>query len=98
MHVKLDLQTHSSYDTRYIQYQNIFRDLAHSYRNVIVPFVVRMGGQLVCHIAGECRLRLLEYWVMRKVFGLKSDEVTEKWRRLHMEEFNVQYRSLLISG
>jgi len=30
---------------------------------------------------------------MRKVFGLKSDEVTEEWRRLHLEELNVQYIS-----
>jgi len=47
-----------------------------------------MGGHLVCHIVGGHRLRLLENWVMRKVFGLKSDEVTEEWRRLHMEELN----------
>jgi len=30
---------------------------------------------------------------MRKVFGLRSDEVTEEWRRLNMEEVNVQYPS-----
>jgi hypothetical protein len=30
---------------------------------------------------------------MRKVFGLKSDEITEEWSRLHMEELNVQYPS-----
>jgi hypothetical protein len=42
---------------------------------------------------GGYRLRLLENWVMRKVFGLKSDEVTEEWRRLHMDELNVQYIS-----
>jgi hypothetical protein len=30
---------------------------------------------------------------MRNVFGLKRDEVTEEWRRLHMEELNVQYPS-----
>jgi hypothetical protein len=39
-----------------------------------------MGGHLVCHIVGEYRLRLLENWVMKKLLGLKRDEVTEEWR------------------
>ena len=65
----------------YMQYQNVCRNCTHSYRNVNVP--------LFC--VGEYRLRLLENWMMKKVFGLKSDEVTEEWRRLHMEELYVQY-------
>jgi hypothetical protein len=33
---------------------------------------------------------LLENWVMKKLLGLKRDEVTEEWRWLHMEELTVQ--------
>jgi hypothetical protein len=31
--------------------------------------------------------------MLRRVFGPKSDEVTEEWRRLHNEELNVRYSS-----
>ena len=33
-------------------------------------------------------LRVLENRVLRKMFGLKGDEVTRKWRKLHNEELN----------
>jgi hypothetical protein len=36
----------------------------------------------------ECRLR-----VLRIIFGVKRDEVTGEWRKLHNEEFNVLYCS-----
>ena len=92
VNVKMVLQTHSSYDPRCMQYQDVCGDFARPYGNVNVPlFCVR--GHLVCHTVGEYRLRLLENWVMWKAFGLKSDEVTEEWRRLNMEEVNVQYSS-----
>ena len=34
----------------------------------------------------ELRLRVFENGVLRRMFGLKRDEVTGKWRRLHNEE------------
>jgi len=37
-------------------------------------------------IFGEAyRLRVFEKRVMRNIFGLKRDEVTGEWRRLHDE-------------
>jgi hypothetical protein len=33
-----------------------------------------------------CRPRVFENRVLRKIFGLKRDEVTGEWRRLHKEE------------
>ena len=89
VHVKLVLRTH---DARYMQYQNVYRDLALSYTNVNVQLFC-VCGHLVCHILGEYRLRFLENLVMRKVFGLKSEEVTEEWRRLNMEVLSFQYTS-----
>ena len=41
----------------------------------------------------ERRLRLFENRVLRRIFGPKRDEVTEKWRRLHIEELDDLYSS-----
>jgi hypothetical protein len=34
------------------------------------------------------RLRVFENRVLRRIFGLKADEVTEGWRKLHNKEFH----------
>ena len=39
----------------------------------------------------ERRLRVFENRVLRRVFGLKRDEVTEGWRELHNEELSDLY-------
>jgi hypothetical protein len=39
----------------------------------------------------EHRLRVFENRVLRRVFGLKRDEVTVAWRKLHNEELNDLY-------
>jgi hypothetical protein len=36
----------------------------------------------------ECRLRVFENGVLRRIFGPKRDEVTVEWRKLHNEELN----------
>jgi hypothetical protein len=41
----------------------------------------------------ERRLRVFENWALRKIFGLKRDEVTGEWRKLHNEELNDLYSS-----
>jgi len=38
-------------------------------------------------------MRVSENRVLRRIFGAKRDEVTEEWRKLHNEEFNVVYSS-----
>jgi len=52
---------------------------------------------LVAHIEGGTWLRVFENrtWlrvsenrVLRRIFGLKKDEVTGEWRKLHNEELN----------
>jgi hypothetical protein len=42
----------------------------------------------------ECRLRVFENKVLRRIFGAKRDEVTGEWRRLHNEELYALYSSL----
>ena len=39
------------------------------------------------------RLRVFENMVLRGIFGLKRDEVTGEWRKLHNEELNDLYCS-----
>jgi hypothetical protein len=41
----------------------------------------------------ECRLRVFENRVLRRIFGPKRDEVTGEWRRLHNEELYALYSS-----
>jgi hypothetical protein len=41
----------------------------------------------------EHRLRVLEKGVLRRLFGLKSGEVTGEWRRLHNKELYALYSS-----
>jgi hypothetical protein len=41
----------------------------------------------------ECRLRVFENRVLRRVFGPKRDEVTGEWRRLHNKELYALYSS-----
>jgi hypothetical protein len=39
----------------------------------------------------ECRLRVFENRVQRRIFGPKRDEVTGDWRKLHNEKLYALY-------
>jgi hypothetical protein len=41
----------------------------------------------------EHRLRVFENRVLRRIFGLKRDEVTGKWRKLHNGKLHNLYSS-----
>jgi len=41
----------------------------------------------------ECRLRVFEGRVLRRIFGPKRDDVTGEWRRLPNEELNDLHSS-----
>jgi len=41
----------------------------------------------------ECKLRVFENRVSRRISGPKRDEVTGEWRKLHNEELNDLYCS-----
>jgi hypothetical protein len=41
----------------------------------------------------ECRLRVFENRVLRRIFGPKRDVVTGEWRRLHNKELYALYSS-----
>jgi hypothetical protein len=60
------------------------------YRTVILP-VVFYGCELT--LMEECRLKMFEHRVLRRIFGPMRDEVTGKWRKLCNEKFNDLYSS-----
>jgi hypothetical protein len=41
----------------------------------------------------ECRLRVFEGRVQRRIFGPEMDKVTGEWRRLHNKELYALYSS-----
>jgi hypothetical protein len=41
----------------------------------------------------ECRLRVFENRVLKRIFGTKRDEVAGEWRKLHNEELTTPYSS-----
>jgi hypothetical protein len=44
-------------------------------------------------VVEECRLRVFENKVLRRIFGPKRDEGTREWRRLHNKELRALYSS-----
>ena len=66
--------------------------LFHSvYRTIILPIVLYGCETWSLTLREECRLRVFENRVLRRVFGPKWDEVTGEWRKLHNEELRDLY-------
>jgi hypothetical protein len=61
------------------------------YRTVILPMVLYGCETWSLTLRDERRLRVFENRVLRRVFGLKRDEVTGEWRKLHNAELNDLY-------
>jgi hypothetical protein len=61
------------------------------YRTIILPVVLYRCEIWSLILREECRLRVFENRVLRRVFGPKRDEVTGEWRKLHNEELNDLY-------
>jgi hypothetical protein len=65
------------------------------YRNIILP--VFYGCEtLLLTLRKEHRLRVFENGVLRRVFGLKRDEVIGEWKKLRNEELDDLYSTLNI--
>jgi hypothetical protein len=63
------------------------------YRAIILPVVLYECETWSLTLREECRLRLLENRLLRKIFGPKWDEVTGQWRKLHNQELTDLYSS-----
>jgi len=42
-------------------------------------------------LRAECRLRVFENRVLRRIFGSKKDKLTREWRKPHNEYINDLY-------
>jgi hypothetical protein len=60
------------------------------YRSIIFLVVLYGCENWLLNLREECRLRVFENRVLRRIFGLKRDEVTGEWGKLH-EELNDLY-------
>jgi hypothetical protein len=63
------------------------------YRTIILPVVLYGCESWSLTPREECRLRVFENKVLRRIFGPKRDEVTGEWRRLHNKELYALYSS-----
>ena len=68
------------------------------YRNIILPVVLYGCETWSLTLQKGRRLRVFENRVPRKIFGSRRDEVTGEWRKLHFEELNDLYCSLILFG
>jgi hypothetical protein len=63
------------------------------YRTIILLLVLHGCETWSLTLRKECRLRVFESRVLRRISGPKRDEVTGQWRRLHNEELYAPYSS-----
>jgi hypothetical protein len=63
------------------------------YRTIILSVVLYGCETLSLTLRVEDRLRVFEDRVLRKIFGLKRDEVLGGWRKLHNVELHNLYAS-----
>ena len=55
------------------------------YRSIILPVVLYGCETWSLKMRAERMLRVFQNRAMRSIFGLKMDEVTGEWRKLHNE-------------
>jgi hypothetical protein len=63
------------------------------YKTIILPVVLYGCETWSLMLREEHRLKVFENRVLRRIFGLKRDEVTGGWRKLHNEELHGLYSS-----
>ena len=62
------------------------------YKTIILPVVLYGCEKWSLTFREECRLRVFENRILRRIFGPKRDEIGER-RRFHNEELHSLYRS-----
>jgi hypothetical protein len=60
---------------------------------IILPVVLYRYEIWSLTLREECRPRVFENRVLRRIFGPKRHEVTREWRKLHNEGLNDLYSS-----
>jgi hypothetical protein len=68
-------------------------DIISQCRSAILPVVLYGCETWFLILREECRLKVFENRVLRRIFGPKREELTVDWRKLHNEELNNLYSS-----
>jgi hypothetical protein len=63
------------------------------YKTIILPVVLYKCETWCVTLREEHRLRVFKSRVLRRILGLKRDEMTGGWRKLHNEELHNLYFS-----
>ena len=79
-----------SFGAEYFNFQNLNIKIC---RNIILPVVLYECETWSPTLREERRLRVFENRMLRRIYGVKRDEVTGEWRKLHNEELNDLYCS-----
>jgi len=66
------------------------------YRTIILPVILYGCETWSLTLREERRLIVFKDKVLGRIFGPMRNEVTGEWRKLHNEELNVLYSSLII--
>jgi hypothetical protein len=61
------------------------------YKTIILPVVLYGRETWSLTVREEHKLKVFENRVLRRIFGLKRDEMTIGWRKLHNEELHDLY-------
>jgi hypothetical protein len=68
------------------------------YKTIILPVVLCGCETRSVTLREGHRLRVFENRVLRRISGLKRDEVTGEWRKLYNEELQMLYSSQILLG
>jgi hypothetical protein len=63
------------------------------HRTIIFPVILHGCETWLLTLREECRRRVFESRVLRRIFGPNRYKVTGAWRKLHNEDLNDQYSS-----
>jgi hypothetical protein len=66
------------------------------YKTIILPVVLHGFENWSITLREGHRLRVFDNIVLRRIFGLKKDEIMGEWMKLHSEELHNLYSSLNI--
>jgi hypothetical protein len=66
------------------------------YKSIILLVVFYGCKTSSLTLRAEHKLRVFEYRVLRRIFGLKRDEVIEGWRKLHNERHDLYFSPCII--
>ena len=64
-----------------------------TYKTIILLVVLYGCETWSLTLREEHRLRVFENKVLKKIFGVKRDEITGEWRKLHNDELHTLYSS-----